>query len=296
MNESVAVTATDDSPLPPLVALRQFRFWQRSAHLLIGGTGSGKSSIIEESLLEPKRFFKFSDGNEDEQESESFPESFGPPVRETALYFFCGASLATRRRLEGKLDNSVFDQVHWLASTDEWHVLEEAFEESRRWERSKRNPGQRRHVVIVDDFVVQNEEDRRRIIRLLTHNKRHQCCCVVLLTHQFVGSNSSHPVADNCERVYFTRTERNATNLQAFARRREVPREAFLEAARSLEVAPEDRARAEENRRNRLFDFACYDFEQSCFITDFRSFESGGVSSVIGKEKVADGNRSLRTG
>lgn len=281
MNEDVVVT-TGDSRLPfPLYSRRQFRFWQRGAFLLIGGTGSGKSSIVEESLLDPRRFLKLDDRDEDRPESKDWPENYGPRVCETVLYFFCGASLATKRRLKNNLDTSVFDKVLWL-DIDQWDVLERAFEESKRWEGSRTNPRQRRHVVVVDDFVVQNEAERRRVITLLTHNKRHQCCCVILLTHQFVGARSSHPIADNCERVYFTRTERNHTNLRVFTRRHQVPAEAFHEAARSLEVTPEEQTRVEENKNARLFDFACYDFEHSCFITDFRSFESGGVSSVVG--------------
>lgn len=290
MNEDVVVT-TGDSSIPfPLYSRRQFRFWQRGAFLLIGGTGSGKSSIIEESLLDPLKFFKFDDRDEDKPESKHWPENYGPPVSETALYFFCGASLATRRRLENNLDRSVFQKTYWLG-IDQWKVLEDAFEESKNWERSKR-PHQRRHVVVIDDFVVQNETERRRVFTLLTHNKRHQCCCVVLLTHQFVGSRSSHPIADNCERVYFTRTERNHTNLRVFTRRHEVPAEAFQEAARSLEIQPEEHARVEQEKRKGLFDFACYDFEHSCFITDFRSFESGGVSSVIGNPPRVFANRT----
>ena len=285
MDEDDDVT-TEDIPFP-LYSRRKFRFWQRGAFILIGGTGTGKSSIIEESLLDPRRFFKFDDRDEDDPSAFSWPQNYGPPIRETALYFFCGASLATKRRLENELDSSVFHKVHWLQN-DQWDVLEKAFAESIEWEKSK-NPSQRRHVIVIDDFVVQNELERKRVITLLTHNKRHQCCCIVLLTHQFVGHKSAHPVADNCERVYFTRTEQNYTNLRAFTKRKEVPYKAFQDAAESLSIGKDEENRIARDKKKRLFDFVCYDLQHSCFIGSFRTFESGGVSSAIGKPILKNG-------
>lgn len=277
---NVVTTGGDTHPFP-LPTRRVFRFWQRAAFIVIGGTGTGKSSIVEESLLEPRKFFKFDDRDEDNPHSKHWPENLGPPVVETVLFFFCGASIETRRRLENNLDPDVFDKVHWL-DNDDWSVLHKSFEESRRWELSKSRPRQRRHVIVFDDFVVENEPERKRVLALLTKNKRHQCCCIVLLTHQFVGNKAAHSIADNCERVYFTRSEQNFTNLLAFTQRKRVPLEAIKEAAECLAIAPEEQARVARDRVKKRFDFVAYDIQNSCFIGSYRSFESGRPTRAIG--------------
>lgn len=282
-----AAELTGDSPLPPLVSLRTFRFWQGAAFMIIGSTGSGKTTIMEESLLNLARYFKFDDEDEDDPKrkySWKRAKTNGYPVSETHLFVFTGgASLQTKRNLEGKL--KMFDKVLWLRN-DQWDVLTDSFAEAMAMEEvpDEKARRRRRHVVIVDDFVTENEQERRRVTRLLTHHKRHQLCCIILLTHQFVSAKGAHTVADNCERVYFMCTQKNRVNLTVFAQRRSAPRYAI---ARAVEVMAQTKGSEKEEARKkkeRIYDFSCYDQESALFIADFRSLETDQISEVVGTQ------------
>jgi len=238
--------ADTDDGLPPLLDFKKERFGQGKAYLIIGPSGTGKSTFLEESLKFPRKYFDFS----------TLPLS-------THLYIFRGASNVLEENLKPHLINSpVFKRVFWPnVKLEQCTQLIESLEKSK---------GRRRHIVILDDYKANSGKEAVLVERLLTHYKRHEHLTLIILSHNFRKNAVNYTIADNSDRIYFTRSMRNRMNLRSFARRLSVPQEAQEQAIREMTEEP-------------VHGVACYCSETSLFIPDYRNIELKQVTPVIGK-------------
>lgn len=223
-----------DDP-PPLVDIEQARFYSRACFFLIGRSGTGKTTALTEALLEPRRHFRFDGGD--------LP---------THLFVFAGASNDFANALRDKLDRSVFHKVGFP---------EESIGQCEELKRSlATSKGRRRHVIIVDDYASSGPSDIRFVQKLLTSYKRHENCTIVIGSHMFLRSPANYMIADNSDRVYFTRHKNNRSNLTQFARRLGVPPETIANAHELMSAPPQ-------------FGLAMYCSATSLFVGDARMLE-----------------------
>lgn len=236
--------------VPDEVELDTLRFWTNAGFLVLGPSGTGKSTAIGEALVRPDLYTNF----------------LHPPRKPTSLFVFAGASNDFRALIEPKLSSSAYQKIFWpKESVGEYQPLAASLSSSK---------GQRRHVIVIDDFNASSKKDAEFVRRILTHSKRHEHCSVIIGAHMLRRSNLNHVIADNCDRVYFTRSKRNKINLHAFAERQGLSADALRKAKESMFDGPP-------------YGLACFDAESCLFIGDFRKVENTndpGQTGVVGKK------------
>lgn len=222
-------------------------FWERGAFLLLGPSGTGKTTVIKTALSRPGKYMDL-------------------PKEGACLWVFPGASLDLQPELEKTLDKSVFTEVNFVKGRiGECRELKKAV---------AKNKGRRCHVIILDDYMTYTKDDSRFVKELLMHYKRHQRLCFIVATHQLRKdrTGTTYDLLDHSDRVLFCRSPKNLSNLKSFAVRREASSASRLAMASEFVSGGSGRSR---------YGLCVFDANRCLFIVDYFAFESGKSSKDV---------------
>lgn len=231
------------------VELNSKLFWEKGAFLLLGPSGTGKTTVIKTALSQPGKYMDL-------------------PADGAFLWVFPGASHDLQPELEKVLDKSVFKEVKFVKSRiGECKKLKEAL---------AKNKGKNCHVIILDDYMTYTKEDARFVKELLMHHKRHQRLCFVVATHQLRKDRTgiTYDLLDHADRILFCRSPKNLSNLKSFAVRREAS------PASKQAMAAEFVSGGGDGVSRPRYGLSVFDACRCLFIVDYHAFEGGRSSKA----------------
>lgn len=200
---------------PSRYDIERKQFWTSSCHLVLGQSGTGKTTFLTRALENPTRYF-----------------GLQPGVGALKLYVFCGASFDLQPRLEKTLDRSVFSEVHFPSeSVGECSSLAGDLAASK---------GECAFCVVVDDYITQSTKDMTFLRELCFKHRRHSRVALIVAMHDLRRDirGASRMLANHASRVYICKSPRNGMNLRSFVEPRGVGDALRTRLVRALSSAP----------------------------------------------------------
>lgn len=215
-------------------------FWEKGCFLILGPSGTGKTTVIKTALSNPDRYMDL-------------------PEEGATLWVFPGASLDLQPELEDVLNRKIFKEVFFVKKRiGACSELRDAL---------AKNCAKKCHCIVLDDYMTYTKEDALFVRQLMMHYKRHQRLCFIVATHQLRKDKTgiTYDLLDHSDRVIFCRSAKNLANLKSFAVRLEAP------AASRLAMVAEFVGK----KKNTPYGVCVFEPSRRLFIPDYYALESG---------------------